>query len=82
MSSELIQITVDGEPVSVAPGAGLLAVLDGLDIAVGQSSSGSPRGAFCAMGVCQECRVHVDGRPGVLACMTLTRAGMRVERRR
>lgn len=82
MSEQLVEVLVDGQPVSVEQGAGLLAALDALDLALGQSPTGSPRGAFCAMGVCQECRVHVDGRPGVLACMTLVRAGMRVERRR
>ena len=40
--------------------------------------TGSPRGAFCMMGVCQECLVRVDG---VLrqACLTPTEDGMRVE---
>ncbi len=38
------------------------------------------RGAFCHMGVCQECALHVDG---VLrqACLTPVRPGMAVERR-
>lgn len=40
--------------------------------------AGSPRGAFCMMGVCQECLVRVDG---VLrqACLTPAENGMRVE---
>lgn len=40
--------------------------------------TGSPRGAFCMMGVCQECLVRVDG---VLrqACLTPVEDGMRVE---
>ena len=38
----------------------------------------SPRGAFCMMGVCQECLVRVDG---VLrqACLTPVEDGMRIE---
>jgi predicted molibdopterin-dependent oxidoreductase YjgC len=38
---------------------------------------GVPRGMFCAIGICQECVVQVDGvrRP---ACTTLVQAGMRV----
>jgi succinate dehydrogenase/fumarate reductase-like Fe-S protein len=31
------------------------------------------------MGVCQECRVTIDGRAHVLACQTLCRAGMCIE---
>jgi succinate dehydrogenase/fumarate reductase-like Fe-S protein len=43
------------------------------------SCSGAPRAAFCGMGICQECRVTIDGRRQ-LACQTLCRDGMRVER--
>ena len=40
--------------------------------------AGSPRGAFCMMGVCQECLVRVDG---VLrqACLTPAEDGMCIE---
>ena len=38
----------------------------------------TPRGAFCMMGVCQECVVRVDGRL-VQACLTECRPGMVVE---
>jgi len=34
------------------------------------SAAGAPRGIFCAMGVCYECLVDVDGVP-VRACMQL-----------
>ena len=40
---------------------------------------GDLRGLFCGMGVCQECRVSVDGVPNVRACMTPVSPGMRVE---
>lgn len=38
----------------------------------------SPRGAFCMMGVCQECLVRVDGALRQ-ACLTPVEDGMRVE---
>ena len=82
MKPQTIAMEIDGQRVEVAAGASLLAALELLDLQLGRSPSGSPRGAFCAMGVCQECRLRVDGRSGMLACMTLVRAGMRVERRR
>ena len=45
---------------------------------LGGPRTGSPRGAFCMMGVCQECLVRIDG---VLrqACLTPVEDGMRVE---
>ncbi|HGI7054042.1 TPA: 2Fe-2S iron-sulfur cluster-binding protein, partial [Klebsiella aerogenes] len=39
------------------------------------------RAPFCGMGVCQECRVTVDGLR-VLACQTLCRSDMQIERSR
>jgi predicted molibdopterin-dependent oxidoreductase YjgC len=39
--------------------------------------SGLPRGLFCAMGICQECVVEVDGRLRT-ACTVRVRDGMRV----
>ena len=35
-----------------------------------QTESGKPRGLFCGMGVCQECRVHIAGRGTIRACMS------------
>jgi aerobic-type carbon monoxide dehydrogenase small subunit (CoxS/CutS family) len=37
-----------------------------------------PRAPFCGMGVCQECRVLIDGRRR-LACQAVCAEGMRVE---
>ena len=44
------------------------------------SPGGEPRGVFCGMGVCFECRMIVDGRPNVRTCMTPAHPGCRVER--
>ncbi len=41
--------------------------------------SGRPRGIYCNIGHCFECRVTVDGKAGVRACMTEIREGMAVE---
>ncbi|AAU46511.1 (2Fe-2S)-binding protein [Burkholderia mallei] len=45
------------------------------------SCTGAARAPFCGMGVCHECRVTIDGRRR-LACQTLCREGMQVERTR
>jgi len=40
-------------------------------------TDGAPRGMFCAIGICQECVVMIDGvrRP---SCTTLVQPGLRV----
>ncbi|MGN6652695.1 (2Fe-2S)-binding protein [Trinickia sp.] len=42
------------------------------------SVSGQPRTMLCGMGICQECRMTVDGRAHVLACQTMCRHGMAI----
>lgn len=44
-----------------------------------KTRNGEPRGPFCNMGVCFECRMIIDGRPNSRACMTPCRPEMRVE---
>jgi len=43
------------------------------------SESAQPRAAFCGMGICQECRVQIDGIPHRLACLTQVKDGMQIE---
>lgn len=38
------------------------------------------RSAYCAMGVCFECLVEIDGIPNRQACLTPVEEGMRIER--
>jgi predicted molibdopterin-dependent oxidoreductase YjgC len=74
------QITVDGTALTAVNGATLTAAL----IAAGRWAlgvhplTGEPRGPLCGMGVCLECEVTVDGRPGTRACLTRVTDGMRV----
>jgi sarcosine oxidase subunit alpha len=65
---------MEGEPVAaalLAQGERVLRYTDRL---------GLPRGIYCNIGHCYECRVVVDGIPSCRACLTPVRAGMRVER--
>jgi glycine/D-amino acid oxidase-like deaminating enzyme len=74
-------ITVDGRPLPIRRGQTIAGVL----VAAGQRvlrvtrSGGRPRGLFCAMGVCHDCLVTVNGRAGVLACRRLAADGDVVE---
>jgi len=38
----------------------------------------APRGFYCGMGVCYECRMIVNGMPNVRTCMTLATPGCKV----
>jgi predicted molibdopterin-dependent oxidoreductase YjgC len=73
------ELTVDGTPLRAPAGQSLAAALLAAGRAVLRTSpSGTPRGVYCGIGVCQECRVHVEGRGVVRACVTPATAGMRV----
>jgi predicted molibdopterin-dependent oxidoreductase YjgC len=37
-----------------------------------------PRGVFCGIGVCFDCLVEINGRPGVRACLAEVQEGDRV----
>lgn len=71
---------IDGHPVCVQAGSSVAAALrvaGGMGVAR-TSVTGQPRAPFCGMGVCQECRVLIDGKRR-LACQTACAEGMRVE---
>ncbi|WP_323123394.1 (2Fe-2S)-binding protein [Burkholderia alba] len=76
-----IALTIDGAPVTVAAGSTVAAALVLAQGVRGTrvSVAGMPRTMVCGMGVCQECRVTVDGRAHVLACQTVCREGMSVD---
>lgn len=38
----------------------------------------APRSAYCAMGVCFECLVEIDGQPNRQACLTQVAQGMEI----
>jgi sarcosine oxidase subunit alpha len=78
---EPLTFTVNGHEVVAYRGETVGAALAALGQRALRLSEkfGDPRGLFCGMGICQECRVTVDGVPNVRACMTLAAPGMRVE---
>ena len=74
-----IAFQVDGRTVRAPAGLTLAAALleNGIRALRRSPVDGAPRGAFCHMGVCQECVVSVDGRR-VRACCVTVRPGMAV----
>lgn len=63
---------LEGEPVAAA----LLAA--GIRIWRRHEESGSPRGLYCAIGHCMECRLLVEGKESVRACLTPLQANMQL----
>ncbi|MBW7859941.1 MAG: (2Fe-2S)-binding protein [Rhodocyclaceae bacterium] len=72
------ELIVNDRPQQVAAGISVAAALARLGHGtVRISVGGAPRAPLCGMGVCQECRVRIDGRLQ-LACQTVVRDGMRI----
>ena len=74
-----MMVTVDGQAVEVEEGVNVIAALVLADrLCTRLSVRGEPRFALCGMGMCQECRVTIDGQPHRLACQAVCRAGMAI----
>jgi len=79
-SAPPVTLTLDGRPLEALPGETIAAALAAAgEVATRQTVGGAPRGLFCGMGTCFDCRVTVDGWPNQRACMTEVRAGMVVQ---
>lgn len=77
--AETVRLRIDGEWVSAPAGAGLASVLfERGRFVTRRSVSGEPRAPLCAMGICHECRVTIDGIAHRRACLAVCRDGMDV----
>jgi predicted molibdopterin-dependent oxidoreductase YjgC len=82
---DTVTLHVNGRPLSVKAGTSVAAALRIADAAQNmgmgmarRSVHGEARTPFCGMGICQECRVDIDGLRR-LACQTHCEDGMVVE---
>ena len=74
---ERVRLTVDGRTVPADADATVAAALSNAGVdALRASVSGEKRGALCAMGICFECRVAVNGVAHWRACLERVREGM------
>jgi D-hydroxyproline dehydrogenase subunit gamma len=74
-----IRLKIDGRPLRVAPGTSVAAAIVAAGhLGMRRSPTGERRAAFCAMGVCFECCVTIDGRAGCRSCQVLCREAMDV----
>jgi predicted molibdopterin-dependent oxidoreductase YjgC len=75
-----VAIEVDGERLEAFLGETVGAAL----VAAGRRGFrrterlGAPRGLYCGIGLCFDCRVWVEGAGRVRACQTAVASGMRV----
>lgn len=75
-----VELSYEGTPVPATAGLSVAAALTHAGLLALRRTGNGDRGVFCGMGVCGECLVTIDGRPGMLACTTSVVAGMRIDR--
>lgn len=79
MTDALITISINAQGLSVPAGVTVAAAIAMAgNIITRHSVSGAARAPLCGMGICQECRVTIDGRAHQLSCQTLCADGMHV----
>jgi predicted molibdopterin-dependent oxidoreductase YjgC len=74
-----ITVLVDGKVVDVQAGSTVIAALGHCSATTRRSVHGFARAPLCGMGICQECRVRIDGEAHRLACQTACREGMCID---
>ena len=78
--SDVVTITVDGQPILALDGEPIAAALlaAGIRVLRHTARTKEPRGVFCALGRCTDCRMIVNGTPNVRTCVTPVEAGMAI----
>ena len=75
-----MRVTVNGRPLTVHRGTTVaIAVYLAEETSFRRSVTGERRAPICGMGICQECRVKVDGVAHVKGCQTLCDDYMAIE---
>lgn len=75
------EIFVDGEKILAYEGetVGAALVAAGFRTLRHTNKHEQPRGLYCGIGLCQECRMIINGVPNTQACQTPATPGCRVE---
>lgn len=75
-----ITININGKDTHTESGISVAAALARCGVNTTRLSiTGELRAPVCGMGICQECRVTIDGQTHKLACQTLCIDGMKIE---
>lgn len=79
LPNDQVTIIVDGEEHRVPASTTVAVALLGLGVpAFRRSAHGEPRAPLCAMGICFECRVEIDGIANRRACLVPVVEGLMV----
>jgi predicted molibdopterin-dependent oxidoreductase YjgC len=72
-----VTFSFDGREIAAEPGQSVGAALVAAGYVAWRTTrhGGAPRGLFCGIGVCFDCLVVVNGRPGRRACLTEAHPG-------
>lgn len=74
----MLELIVDGQAFCVDDGLTVAAALSVVSDGTTRTDlQGSRRAPFCGMGICQECKVLINGRRR-LACQTRCESGMTI----
>lgn len=78
---DLVQIYFNGEKYDAVKGESIAAALlaNGIRTLRYSEKEQQPRGIYCGIGHCYECRVSVDGSRSTRACITPVRDSMTIE---
>ena len=76
-----VKIYFDGQPYVAYEGDTIASALlaSGVRTLRRHEDKGTPRGVYCNIGHCFECRVRVNGKNTVRACLTPVENNMRIE---
>ena len=85
--SDMVKIYVDEKIIEVPAGISVAAAILGHNHSHHDkqafhhnSMDGSPRAAYCLMGVCFECMMEINGESNVQSCLVTVQDGMKVKR--
>jgi aerobic-type carbon monoxide dehydrogenase small subunit (CoxS/CutS family) len=70
-------VTLDGREIEALPGQTVAAALWTAGVTSWRTTRGEgrPRGVFCGIGICFDCLVTVNDRPGRRACLVTLQPG-------
>jgi aerobic-type carbon monoxide dehydrogenase small subunit (CoxS/CutS family) len=75
---ETVTVTVNEKAITVSTATTVAVAVVIAGAACRISVTGEPRGPLCAMGICFECRVLINGAPHQRSCQILCQQGMDV----
>ena len=76
-----VQIEVDGKIIEAFEGEPIAAALKsaGVNTLRITPKRKDPRGIYCAIGLCTDCVMTVEGKPNVRTCVTPVKDGMKIQ---